>query len=467
MEKAQALRILSELERRHLKKPNWLDPAFPAQNNFITSKATFKAVQCTRRAGKSYGAGIYAFKEAYETPGSSVVVIGLTRDSVKRIFYKDILKAIDLKFNLKSNFNGSDLTVTLTNGSIIYLLGVDDSPDDMNKLLGQKNKLVIIDEGAFFRQDLHKLVYEILRPSVIDYDGTIAIISTTSNLTNTLYYNITNNKVPGWELFKWSAYDNPYIKDKWHKEIELLKANNPAVVDTPFFKRMYLNEWYIDEKGLIYKFNKDINKVVSLPNKDIKQWKYVLGIDLGYTDATAFAVCAYNEYDPQLYVVDAYSKSELIVSDVAEEIKNLNKKYKFQTMVIDGASKQVVEELKRRHQLPLIIAEKQDKRGYIEMLNSDLILGNIVLTDKANDLLTEWSTLVWDERALEKGQYKEHPNCPNHISDAFLYAWRWCFNYSSKPKVIPIRRGSEEEVDKFWEQESEQLQNKVSYLFGE
>lgn len=411
-----------------------------------------KAVQCTRRAGKSFGCGLYAFKEAYTTPGCSVVIIGLTRDSVKRIFFKDILKTINKQHDLGARFNGSDLTTTLPNGSIIYLLGVDANPDDMDKLLGQKNKLVIIDESAFFRQDMNKLVYEILRPSIVDYEGTIALVSTTSDITSSLYFDITNGNKPGWEVFKWTAYDNPFMADKWEKEIKFLKESTPGIENTPMFRRMYMNEWHVDSDHLIYKYRKDANDIDILPTDH--RWNYVLGLDLGYEDATAFVVCAYSEHDPNLYVVNTYKESGMIVSDVAKKVKELDKLYQFDTMVVDNASKQVVEELKKRHSLPLIGAEKRDKKGYIELLNSDMILGRIKVMPKAQGLIQEWTGLIWDERALNKGKYVEHPGCPNHLSDAFLYAWRWCFQYSSKPKTV-VAAGAEAEVEAFWQHEAE------------
>lgn len=453
MNRKKALAILRELQRRKRNQPKWLDPNFKTQNAFIEDESRLKVVQCTRRAGKSYGAGLYAFKEAYENPGVSVVIISLTRDSVKRIFMKDILSTINNKYNVQAKPNLSDLTFTLPNKSVIYLLGVDANPSDMDKLLGQKNKLVIIDESAFFRQDMNKLIYEVLRPSMIDYDGTIAMISTTSHLTNSLYYDITTGKKKGWSLHKWTAKDNPYIADKWDKEIEELKKNNPGIEKTPMFRRMYLNEWVIDQDALVYKHSEDN----LIPAKPKAKYSYVLGIDLGYEDATAMVVCAYSEHDSNLYVVETFKKSKMIIHDVAKKIKELDKKYDFDNMIIDNASKQAVEEMRQRYTLSLIPAEKTGKRDYIELLNSDLTMNHIKILPEAEGLTEEWTNLVWDERKLLKGKYEEHPACPNHLSDAFLYAWRYVYNYCAKPKTEFIAPTSEAAVDEFWEKEGESV----------
>lgn len=456
MNRARAQRILLELDRRKNSRIKWESYSYPKQWGFISDPAKLKALQTTRRGGKSYGGGLYAFKEAYENPGVSVVIIGLTRDSVKRIFMKDILTVINNKLKLRAKPNHSDLTWTLPNGSVIYLLGVDSKPQEMEKLLGQKNKLVLIDEGAFFRQDMDKLIYEILKPSMIDYDGTIAIISTTSNLLGTLYYKITNNIEPGWSVHKWTAKDNPFIAEKWDKEIAELIKNKPSIVETPAFRRMYLNEWYVDTDSLVYKYNESRNYADSLPSS-ISRWKYVLGIDLGYNDASAFVVSAYNEFDKNMYVVETFKKSEMIISDVGEKIKELDNKYFFSTMVIDGASKQAVEELKKRFGLPLIIAEKTSKRDYIELLNSDLIMGNIKILPNNYALIKEMKELTWDERKLLLGKYEEHPSLDNHLLDSMLYSWRWCFNYAwKKIKEIP-KPNTEEAMDAYWEAQAQMI----------
>ena len=446
MNPAKARAILRELSKRKGQQPQWFNPDFKAQNDFIQDDAKLKAVQCTRRAGKSYGAGLYAFKEAFETPGVSVAIIGLTRDSIKRIFMKDILHTINENLQLSATPNKSDLTWTLPNGSIIYLIGIDNNTDDMNKLLGQKLKLAIVDEAAFYRIDLEKLVYEVLKPAMIDHDGTIALISTTSHLTSSLYYDITQDQKKGWSIHKWTASDNPYISEAWGKEIEILKENEPNIVNIPHFQRMYMNQWVIDMDALVYR-NQPGNELKTLPNTKMN---YVLGIDLGWNDATAFVVTAYNDHDPNLYIVETFQQSGMDFTDVANKIKELDSKYDFNRMVVDGAVKQGIEEMKKRHSLPLIIAEKQGKRDYIELLNADLMLNRIKVLPPASEIITEWSKLVWDERKLLKDKYEEHPGCPNHLSDAFLYAWRWTFQYSSKPKFNKPAPNSEAAVDQFW-----------------
>jgi hypothetical protein len=412
------------LKRQKANKKEW--NTFPKQEEVIKHPAKLKAIQSTRRAGKSYTCGIYLMKTAFENPNVAVLYISLTRDSCMRIMFNEVFREIDTKMNLGGNFNKHELSITLPNGSRIYMIGVDASPEDSKKILGQKYQLVVIDEAAFFRQSLKTLVTEILMPAIADYNGTIIMISTTSHLLNTYYYNVVNGIEKGWQVFKFDYRDNPYMREKIERQMSMLRENNPNVDKTPEFRRMYLNEWVIADDLKVYKPTTD-TFIDAIP--DGKGWTHIMGIDLGYNDATAFSVACYNKHDHRLYIVETYQERGMIIEDVADSIRQLRLKYPITTMVIDGASKQVVEELKHRYSLHFEIAEKQDKRGYIEMLNSDLITGKVKVLKICVDLKKEWDELTWDERAVERGKYIENAKYNNHISDSVLYVWRWAYNY--------------------------------------
>ena len=107
--------------------------AFPQQRDFVTDPAKLKALFCTRRAAKSYTAGLYMVYEALNNPGCNVLFIGLTRASAKAIIWKDILRVINRRHKIGAQFNKTDLTMTFPNGSLISVSGVDADEEEMNK----------------------------------------------------------------------------------------------------------------------------------------------------------------------------------------------------------------------------------------------------------------------------------------------------------------------------------------------
>ena len=131
------------------------------------------------------------------------------------------------------------------------------------------------------------------------------------------------------------------------------------------------------------------------------------------------------------------------ITDVANKIKELQAEFGIAKIIIDGANKQAVEEIQHRHLVPLQTADKIGKTDFIEIMNAELIQGHIKIHHKAMNLINELMGLVWkttgDKIDLPR---KEHPSLPNHLCDALLYAWRYCYQYMSEPAKEKIVIGS-------------------------
>lgn len=437
------------------------DPNFPKQDEFIDDPASLKVAFCTRRAGKSYSCAMLLADAAERTPGSSVLYLAKTRDTAKRILWKDCLTPVNQRYGLNMKGHLVELSMTHPNGSVIYLSGADANPDELEKLLGQKYSRVVIDEAQSWKQDLKDLVYNKLKPAVADYRGQIILAGTPSNKRSGLFYEITRGLIPGWKVCQWSAYDNPYIKEKWALEIQELKEANPNIESDPGFRQNYLGEWTIETDALVYQYNQERNYQSELPQKHRQDRShYVFGIDLGYSpDPSAIVVCEYRSYDRNLYILEAHKWTELTLTDLAERIRALETRFPHARMVVDAANKQAVEEMRQRHALPLEAAEKHGKQGFIALMNADFVSGTIKCLPKAKPLIDEYEQLTWEEGKLGRAR-QEDPSLPNHCADAALYAWRWAYNYAWSQAPERIDPTSEQAVDKFWESESNKHKTK-------
>jgi len=440
--------------------PEYPNPSLK-QYDFIMEPWKLKALFCTRRAAKSYTGGLYLVKTALESDACNCLYIGLTRMSAKAILWKDVLKDIDKKHELGINFNGTELTATTPNGSIIYLAGADTDESEMEKLLGRKYKLVIIDEAASFTIDLRRLIYGILKPATVDGGGSICLLGTSGNLTSGLFFDITTGKETGWKLFKWSAHDNPHVATQWADELEDIRINRPSFMETPLFKQWYLNEWVIDDEQLVYRFVYGRNEYTSLPSHKTP-YSYVLGVDLGYDpDPSAFVVVAFHPWDTTLYILDCFKKREMDITDVANQIKWYKHEYGIDRVVIDGANKQAVMEIQKRHDVGLTTADKTGKVDFIQIMNAEMIHGKIKLSPRCQDLKDEYLRLIWDPKSLKK---QEHPNCANHLTDAALYAWRFCYQFlSKKPTAPPNLRDPKEYIAHTKKLMDDSIERQIAY----
>lgn len=465
--------VFEEIAERIAQKkniPNVLEHAFFQQKSFILDTARQKALFCTRRSAKSFTGGLYLIKSALEYPGCNCLFIGLTRASAKAIIWKDILNIIDNSFKLNAKANQAELTMTLPNGSLIAVTGIDADESEMRKLLGRKWKLVIIDEASMYSVDLRNLVYGILGPAVVDQDGTIALLGTASDFPQGLFYDITVGKEKGWKLFQWTAHDNPYVSRQWADALNKIEAERPEYRQTPQFRQWYLNEWVIDEEKLVYRFDmqKNLGKSPSLLLSS-DGWSYVLGVDTGWEDDSAFVLTGYHVNDPYLYVLSVFKRKKMTFDEVAKKIEEYMKhpQYAPNKVIIDGANKQGVESMRQRSAIPFEYADKRDKVTFIELLNSDLIQGRIKILDTPENrpLWEEMSALVWVTDG-DKIRYpkKEHSSLPNHLCDAFLYSWRMGWHFASTPSEKKTITGSrewyEKQAENIWERERQGLERK-------
>lgn len=458
--------ILEEYHRRNVlrfaPKRDWNAELFDKQIAFKLDPSRLKAALCTRRAGKSYLAGAMLFEKAEEIPGCNVLYVALKRKSAKRIIWKDVLKAIDRKLGLGCRFNETELTCTLPNGSIIYILGLDASPDKKEEVLGQKYARSVVDECASYRQDLREIIYKYIRPALADLRGDLTMIGTPGNVTTGIFYDVTTGKEPGWAVHRWNTFDNPFMREQWAEELDFLKKSQPNIMETPLFKQMYLGEWFIDTSKLVYKYDGSKNSIRSLPI--IKgDWQYLVGVDLGYDpDPTAIVVGAYNHHNKHLFIISAIKYPKIIISDLAEILRAYERKYCGAKLIVDAANKQAVEEMRQRYSLPLIAAEKHGKHGFIELMNSDFQTGVIkILESGCESLSDEYSTLVWDEEQMAKGKREENSSCPNHCCDAALYLWRYAYNYAAIPRYEKPDPHSEAAIDEHWERKERELMKPI------
>lgn len=434
------------------------DPNFIAQNNVLSDRVNrYKAVNCTRRSGKSVGEAIDHFELCETYAGSRTLYLGLTLDSVSEIIW-DVMKELSEKGGYACKFNEVKKIVRFPNGSRIRLFGLDTSERQMKKILGQKNRKVTIDEAGSMTQDMVKICYQMIDPTLTDLapNSWFHLVGTCENVPNTFFQKVVEGKetfLP-WKVYRWTAYDNPHMKAQWTKQIELYKTQNPDVIHASWFKTHYLNEWCSDDELLIIPLSPK-NYCQEIPKTHSY---YVLGVDLGFNDASAFSVLAYSLNSPVCYVVKSFKESGYDITDVANKIKEFQREFPITKIIVDGSNKQGVEEIKKRHRIPLNNAEKQGKATFLRILKDDAILGKIVLLESGTgELITEWSQLQWKD----ENKQEEDPRCQNHLSDATLYAWRECKHYTYDPQDEPPHIDSEEFMDEFEQREAEALEREL------
>jgi hypothetical protein len=443
MSKAERLKaIIEELKRRGvLAPPVFLDSSFPLQYKAAMDKSFLKAIQCTRRAGKSTGEGKETLQSMIDVPESNHLYGALTLSSAKNIIWDTLLTELEAK-KVPYRSNEQQGTIKLENKSQVKLFGLDSSYKEMRKILGSKYKTVKIDEAGSITQDLKRVCYQMVMPALTDVNGRLTLLGTAENIPKTFFEAVTTGLEPGWSIHKWTAFDNPYIAEKWREHIAWIEEFNPTFKLTSEYKTHYLNEWCADDKLLIIKINE---KTVVEPI-EFNSPTYILGVDIGFNDACAFTLVAFHKASPSLYVVESFKEPELDITDTANRIKTYLRKYPVAKVIIDGANKQGVEEIKNRHHVPLEAAEKQDKASFLKILADDITRQRVhYFRGKCQSLIDEQASLQWEDDTRQR----EDQRIPNDQNDSFLYAWREARNYLWKEEIKPDSINSDKYMDEF------------------
>lgn len=440
---------------------------FPQQRAFVEDPAKLKAAVCSRRAGKSEGVAHLVLNEMLDRGNVSIPFIALTTAQGKRILWP-VLRRLDHELKLGLKFNENDLTCKAPNGSEVFIRGGSEA-SELERLRGGKYPLVVIDEAQSYGPHLRTVIKEIVEPAVMDYDGTIALTGTPNASCSGYFFDLTNGRTEEKaSVHRWTAYDNPWpVYDRGPRKGERIFPDWIARIfrernwtdQTPVYQREYLGKWVKDDDSLIYRI-RPFNLIKEMPEVD--DLSYILGMDFGFVDSTAFCVLAYSVATGRAYVVESYSQAGLIPTAVAAHVEALMERFDFDAMIGDagGLGKPYVETLKQTMGLNVQAAKKLGKNAHIEFLNGDLLAGVMMIVEPANPYLiheaslAQWkaSSLYLDSDGKPTGRANdtrkiEDPSYSNHILDAWLYAHHYCRPYLFEGELNLPLPGTPEYVD--------------------
>jgi hypothetical protein len=420
------------LEERLSKKSSepLLADLFPLQQQILKDKSPRKALLFGRRFGKSTVAVYALILTALAHAGSLSLFISPSKSQSKANIWSLLVSTCETH-RLGHETNGTELTVTFPNGSVIRVDGCH-TASDAEHFRGQKYRLVIIDEAGAFGDHLSYLITEVISPAQADFDpsSTAIWLVGTPNITCTgLFHDVTNtDQYPGWKQWHGTLADNPYLP-RWrdipnYEDLGLVEKLFDEIClkdgldrHSPSFIREYLATWIRDDSSLV--IPSPIQTFSELPDK---KWNWVIGVDDGTVDAHAAALCAWSPDDPCFYVVDTYEQSQLTTDEKRDKLVKWWKKHPNALITVDpgAAGKQFILDTMKATGIPMSAAKKRSegkgRAQFIEHL-TDSIRREIVLVH--SDL---WSTLeqlknlVWTDKAAGKMAGRDH------IFDAIRYA---------------------------------------------
>ncbi len=463
--------ILEEFELRRQQKlaaeatvASIMDELFGQQQGVVQDPSRNKAALCTRRAGKTEIWPRYATIVALENPRSLIRIWAINRLRAKQLIWEN-LKLLCARQQLKVVFHETELTAKFENGSEIRLLGADKDKEAQKKR-GDKTALEIVLETQLFGSFLQKLVEEVIEPCTMDVRGTICLEGTPGPLCSGYWYAVSGQESllhewtsrgvkvkekdgpdktvgAGWSLHHWSVLDNPHLPHM-REELAALKKKRNWADDNPTYIREWLGRWVNDLGALYYKFDPVRNVYAPPPQAWGPGWQHVLGWDLGGKDDMALVVWGWHPNSPKLFEAFSWKKPGALAKEVMAQIEDLEKKgFNFIKKVADtgGGGKMYVDEVMSRYSQVFEAADKTKKYEHVRLFNDDLLTGFVQLqegSEYAEEIVGLMRDPDWPPEDNPDAPPREEPSCPNHCSDAGLYAYRASWHYlhvDEKPKA--------------------------------
>lgn len=424
---------------------------FRQQRDVDRDPARRKAVLCTRRAGKTHRIAVRRLVCMLTRPGQNSWsgYVTLTKAQSRRNL-EGPLNTLIQQHRLPVSVSEQDGQLTYThngNGHRLWIGGVDDVRK-AERWRGNKWWEFEIDEGGAWPDAvLEYMIESIIEPGLSDTRGSIILNGTPGVLANGFFWEVTTpgtrkpdgtKKRAPWAIHSWSVLDNPhhaYGQPGGREELEQYRLSKGWSEDHPTWLREWCGKWASDPDMLIYRFNAERSAFWEFP--DARGWRFVLGVDLGHNDDTAFVLTASQPGFPAVYVLRAWGAPALTQPQRAQEILRvqaaLRERHNTEASVvvdIGGLGKAMAEDLRRTYGVSCKPAEKRDKAAAIRAVQAALDAGHMRICPFAPSpddpiglgcaqLLGEWSVLPWDDdRTGHRDGYADH------CADATLYAYR-------------------------------------------
>lgn len=406
---------------------------FPRQLAFVQDTARFKVACCSRRSGKTVACAILLLLSASQNPDTVNLYLTLTRVSGKRIVWRTLLD-YNRRFALGGEPNRAELSLTFPNGAVVLVGGAKDETE-IEKYRGlSKLHLVVIDEAQSFPEHIEQLIDDVVNPALMDTKGSLVLIGTPGRVRSGYFYECLRTAAPemlgalqvepandndaaeaetevaraandnGWSVHHWTVRDNPFIEDV-EDELARIRRRKRWTVEHPTYQREYLGRWVTEHDALVYKYDVARNgyEPHELPDLSGKEWRFLLGVDQGYTDADVVYALAWRASEPWIWAIEKHYARKQTASQLCAAVAEVYAPLRGRMGGAirwdeGGGGKKVAEDARVEYGLPIEPAEKPGKVAGIERVN-ELLRRGVLRIPTNSQAAADASRVVWDPKA--------------------------------------------------------------------
>jgi hypothetical protein len=311
-------------------------------------------------------------------------------------------------------------------GSKVKLAGAKDK-SQAEVLRGFGYDLFIIDEaGSIDPIVMRYVLKEILPAALGEKKGQLLVVGTPNDSCAGYFHDISTQVDSGFSHHYWTQRENvmfplwvgcdPKDRNRLVDEYLAEERRKFGFAETdPEYQREYMGLWAKNEELFIYRITEDnLRRPPDVP------LRYVLAIDIGWHDMTAWELVGYDSDSQRMYEVDSTQEQHLTFEDIAARTISYASDYELDTIVVDtaGAGKVVQDSLAKE-----ITA---------------FLLPDSVCADQMKSL--KWDKHHLREQEPEPGQFIDN-------ADGYLYAYRECYHWMHEPREVLPEIGTPERAN--------------------
>lgn len=360
------------------------------------------------RSGKSYASLLRWLKFIQEAPKGELIAVGKTASTIKTNIVNPILELVggDAKYYIGKR------EIRLWGREILLVGAPDERAESI--IRGPTFSGAYVDEITLIPESFWvMLLSRLSRPG--------AKLFGTTNPDTPFHWFKKNYLDRKDELnlkhWKFNLEDNPSLTEEFKND---LKREYQGL----WYRRYINGEWCLAEGAIYDFFDEELHCINFTTNMATY---YIVGVDYGTTNPTAFTLIAYNPtVYPNIWVEKEYYYDSLKhfrqKTDVefADDLKKFIDGYGVKNIYVDPAAESFKVEC-RRSQISNIIDAKNDVIDGIRFVSTLLNKGTLKITKACINLRKEFQSYCWDHKCRDLGIDKPLKR-NDHLLDSLRYA---------------------------------------------
>lgn len=398
-------RYIEQVQARRIIDGELNGPQVALINAVNNPKYRFVVAALSRRVGKTTIANMVA-QLVCLIPESNVLIMSpnYSLSSISFELQRNYIKKFDLEV---TKDNSKDRIIELSNGSTVRMGSVS----QVDSCVGRSYQLILFDESALSTdgEDAFNIA---LRPTLDKPNSKAIFISTPRGKMNWFSRFFDRGFSPHYP--NWVSIHADYRENPRASEADIKEAR------TTMSKAEFAQEYeasFSSFFGQIYSFD-DVECVRDLSDFDYRGCEVIMGLDIGFKDATAGIVIAWD--GEKYYALAEYHESERTTGQHAEAIKAMEAMYDVQFIFIDSSAQQTKYDWAMNYDLSTTNANKSvlDGIGHVQMLVEQ---NRLIVDPKCEYLLATLDQYRWSQKENLTKERPEHDEY-SHMADALRYA---------------------------------------------